>query len=51
MSANDPKQTSSKLPLDYFIDLREQRRWDSETERFRRFHVDRDLKFCRLLDR
>jgi hypothetical protein len=51
MSAFDPKQTSSKLLLDYFIDLRDQRRWDSETERFRRFHVDRDLKFCRLLDR
>ena len=41
MSAIDPKRTSGKLLLDYFINLREQRRWDGETERFRRFHVDR----------
>jgi hypothetical protein len=40
-SAFDPKRTSGKLLLDYFINLREQRRWDGEAERFRRFHVDR----------
>jgi hypothetical protein len=51
MSAYDPKRTSSKLLLDYFINLREQRRWDGETERFRRFHVDRYFKICGLLHR
>ena len=51
LSANDPKRTSSKLLIDHFIDLREQRRWDSEAEPLRRFHVDRHLKFCGLLHR
>ena len=51
MSAFDPKRTSGKLLLDYFINLREQRRWDGETERFHRFHVDRYLKICGLLHR